>query len=437
MIALLPSLAGFGFADDWPQWLGPRRDSHWRETGILESFPQNGLKVRWRAPIDPGYSGPAVANGRVYVLDRQLAPGASNPGDPFKRGSIPGTERVLCLDEASGKILWTHQYDCAYTVSYAKGPRTTAAVVEGRVYTLGAEGHLHGLDAVNGKVLWRRDFNREFGAKTPTWGFAAHPLVDGNKVITLVGGAGSAVVAFDTQSGQELWRALDTKEIGYCPPVIHEAGGVRQLIVWHIDSVNGLNPETGEVYWTVPWTVRGGGAIAMPRRADDLLFLSTFFNGSLMLRLNRERPTAEILWQSPKITIRDTVHLHALNGTPWIEDGYIYGVCNYGQFRCLRAKDGERQWESLLPLALDQPRRNATGFIVKHADRYFLCTDGGDLVIADLSPRGYRELDRTKLIEPTDRDANRPIVWSHPAFANRSVYARNDKEIVCVSLAVD
>src|ERR1044071_9139355 len=97
-------------ADDWPQWLGPRRDAVWRETGIVEKLPGDGLKVRWRTPIGAGYSGPAVAGGRVYVLDRQLASGASNPKDPFAKGTIPGTERVLCLDEKDGRILWKHEY---------------------------------------------------------------------------------------------------------------------------------------------------------------------------------------------------------------------------------------------------------------------------------------------------------------------------------------
>src|SRR5204862_4047098 len=94
------------FADDWPQWLGPNRDSVWRESGIVEKFPANGPPVLWRADIGGGYAGPAVASGRVYVTDRQLAQGASNPADPFARGVIRGTERALCLNEADGKLIW-------------------------------------------------------------------------------------------------------------------------------------------------------------------------------------------------------------------------------------------------------------------------------------------------------------------------------------------
>src|SRR5438309_732681 len=104
-------LPGRSRADDWPQWLGPQRDGVWRETGLVDQFPAGGPPVRWRTPIAAGYAGPAVAGGRVYVLDRALAQGARNPDNPFQRGSIPGTERVLCLNEANGQPLWQHRYD--------------------------------------------------------------------------------------------------------------------------------------------------------------------------------------------------------------------------------------------------------------------------------------------------------------------------------------
>ena len=151
--ALAFSFALIARADDWPQWLGPQRDGVWREGGIVEKFPTNGLKFRWRVPIGGGYTGPAVANGRVYVMDRQLAKGASNPANAFDRSAIPGSERVLCLNEVDGKILWQHEYDCAYTVSYSSGPRVTPAVTDGKVYSLGAEGNLFCLDAAKGTAM--------------------------------------------------------------------------------------------------------------------------------------------------------------------------------------------------------------------------------------------------------------------------------------------
>src|SRR2546423_1179484 len=114
-----------------PQWLGPKRDSVWRETGILEKFPTNGPPVVWRASLGGGYAGPAVAKGRVYVADRQLATNATNPSDPFQRGLVQGTERVLCLKESDGKPLWKYEYDCAYSISYPAGPRVTPLISGG------------------------------------------------------------------------------------------------------------------------------------------------------------------------------------------------------------------------------------------------------------------------------------------------------------------
>ena len=129
-------------ADDWPQWLGPQRDGIWRESGIIETFPTEGPKVLWRVKVGGGYTGPAVANGKVYLMDRQVAEKSSVPGNAFARGIIPGIERVLCLDAKSGAFVWEHRYDCTYTMSYSTGPRCTPVVSGGKVWTLGAEGNL-------------------------------------------------------------------------------------------------------------------------------------------------------------------------------------------------------------------------------------------------------------------------------------------------------
>jgi len=420
-------------ADDWPQWLGPQRDGVWRETGLIEKFPAGGPKVRWRTPIGGGYAGPAVVKGRVYVADRQLASGASNPSDPFARGEIPGTERLLCLNEADGNLLWKHEYNCAYTVSYPAGPRVTPLVHDGKVYVLGAEGHLLCLDSEKGKVIWSRELTKDYNTKTPLWGFAAHPLIDGNKLICVVGGEGSVAVAFDKDTGKELWRALSAKEPGYCPPMIYEFAGKRQLIIWHPEAVNALDPETGKVYWSHAVEAKSGLSVPTPRKDGDRLFITSFYNGSLMLKVDSAQPS--VVWRSKKVSEKDTDGLHSIMPTPFIADGHIYGVCSYGQFRCLKADTGDRLWETFEPTG-GKEARWANAFIVKNGSRYFLFSEKGDLIIARLTPEKYEEIGRAHLLEPTNTAAGRDVVWSHPAFANRSVYARNDKEIVCVSLAV-
>jgi outer membrane protein assembly factor BamB len=423
-------------ADDWPQWLGPKRDAVWREDGILENFPLGGPPIKWRVSIGSGYSGPAVAGGRVYLMDRELVKNGSRPNDPFSRGSVPGNERILCLDEATGATVWKHEYDCPYSMSYGAGPRTTPLVSAGKVYTLGAEGNLLCLDAKGGSLVWARDFKKDFDAKTPLWGFSAAPLLDDNKLICLVGGQGSVVVAFNKDTGAEIWRALSSKEPGYSPPTLIQAAGKKQLIIWHPESVNSLDPETGAAYWTQPFPSQSGLSIATPRQMGDLLFVTTFYNGSLMLRLDQTKPGATVLWRSKKASEKDTDALHSIIPTPFLEDGYIYGVCSYGQLRCLKADTGERLWETLKATTPDgKETRWANAFLIKQDHRFFLSNEKGDLIIANLTPQGYQEIGRAHLLDPTNHDPGREVVWSHPAFADHCVFARNDKEIICADLA--
>jgi outer membrane protein assembly factor BamB len=439
-------LAARGRADDWPQWLGPSRDGVWRETGLLEKFPANGPKVRWRTPIGMGYAGPAVANGRVYVTDRVLPQGVQNPASGFTNQTVDGQERVRCLDESTGKVLWTHSYDCTYrSLGYPSGPRTTPSVADGKVYTLGTMGDLHCLDADSGKVIWSKNFVQDYHGKLGTWGCASHPLVDGAKLICLVGGPDSVVVAFHKDTGKELWRALKAIQPGYAPPMIYEVGGQRQLILWDPESVNSLDPETGKVYWSVPFRIKAPPCmtISTPRVVGNHLFVTSFYDGSLMLKLNADKPGAEILWKAKGRSEEadDTQALQSIISTPVLTEGHVYGVCSYGELRCLDAETGKRLWMTRQATTKDgKPMRWANAFLVPQGDRYFLFNELGDLIIARLTPQGYEEISRAHILEPTNGMAPPPgrrVVWSHPAFANKSVYARNDKEIVCVSVAAE
>jgi outer membrane protein assembly factor BamB len=151
-----------------------------------------------------------------------------------------------------------------------------------------------------------------------------------------------------------------------------------------------------------------------------------------MLKITAEGPIE--IWASKKVSEKDTDGLHSVMATPLLENGYIYSPCSYGQFRCLKEETGERLWETFAPTAGKSERWGNT-FIVKHDARAFLFSEKGDLIIAKLSPEKYEEISRAHLLDPINRDPGRPVVWSHPAFANKSVFARNDQEIVSASLA--
>jgi outer membrane protein assembly factor BamB len=423
-------------AEDWPQWMGPKRDSVWRETGIIEKFPEKGPIVLWRIKIAGGYAGPAVAEGRVYVTDYATDVDTRQVSSPMERPEIQGEERVLCRDAKSGREIWAHTYPCKYSISYPAGPRCTPTVHQGKVYTLGSEGNLYCFDAAKGTVLWSKDFKADFGAKTPVWGFCGHPLVDGQKLICLVGGKEGVVYAFDKDSGKELWHALEADNPGYSPPTLIEAGGAKQLLIWHSQSLNSLNPETGESYWSVPLVPAFGMSIIAPRQLGDMLFAGGIGGVSVLLKLASDKPAVTELWRGSMKTGASPV-----NATPFLENGFMYAVDQPGALMGVRLDTGERVWETFKPVSDDPETRrvnSGTAFLVKNGDRFFLFSETGHLIIARLSPAGYDEISRTKLLEPTatafkDRD----VVWSHPAFAYKCVFARNDKELVCASLAAE
>ena len=419
-------VANSAAADDWPQWGGPRRDLVWRETGIVESLPAvdsaTGMLPRvWTAKIGSGYAGPAVADGQVFVTDRI---------------ADENLERVLCFDAATGEEIWKHPYEARYTISYPLGPRATPTVDGDRVYTLGAMGHLFCFDAASGDVIWQKYLPTDFGTDVPVWGMAGAPLVDGDQLIVLAGGKPNAlVVSVDKRTGEERWRALEGKEPGYCAPVILEIGGKRQLIIWYPAAVVGLDPAGGDVLWEQPFAVQAGMTIPTPRTIGDRLFVTGFYCGPLMIDLGPNGNAPDVLWRTkPGNNERENDSLHAVMCTPIVTEKYVYGVGSYGDFRCLDADTGKIVWETRKPTGNG---RWWNAFLVPHGDRVVICNEQGEIIFAKLSPAGYEELNRAKLIEPTQPIQRRMTVWSHPAFAMRSVFARNDGELIRVNLAAE
>ncbi len=429
-ILVLFSLCGFFKslpAEDWPQWMGPARDNVWREAGVMTSLPKEGLKVLWRAKVQGGYAGPAVANGRVFVTD--YISEANIKVDNFARKEFTGMERVLCLDEKTGKEIWHHEYPVKYTISYPAGPRVTPTVEADRVYTLGAEGHLFCFHVATGKIIWERVLPRDYQAKTALWGYASHPLIDGDKLIVIAGGKGSHAVALNKYTGAEIWRSLTAPEQGYCPPVIIEAAGKRQLILMRPDALSSVEPETGKEYWSVPYTADNGSIIMTPVRSGEYIFVGGFNNRNLLVKLANDRPGAEIEWRDQK-----GYGMSPVNVQPFVEGDIVYGFDASGELMAVKLPSGERLWQTSAPIG---PRKEGSGtaFMVKHNDRFWMFNERGEVLISRLSPQGYEELGRTKVIEATNNAFGRKVVWCPPAFANQHMYVRNDEECICVDLS--
>lgn len=422
-------------ADDWPQWMGPQRDGIYRETGIVARIPEEGLPVRWRQPVRYGYAGPAVAEGRVYLFDYDIKSGKVE-NLPSRRDELSGDERLTCFNATSGKLLWRKASPRRYKVSYGGGPRCTPTVDGDLVYTLGAEGDLECRQVGNGELVWAKNFKAAYGVETPVWGHSAHPLVVGDLLCCVAGGYGSVAVAYDKLTGEERWRALSANEPGYCPPTLIKHAGIDQLLIWHPESINSLNPQTGEVYWSLELRPSYGMSVMAPQKRGNLLFASAIGSVSALMKLDDQKPAAEFVWRDigPKSSV------YCANSTPHMEEGVLYGVdCEKSTLVAVDLENGKRLWQTLDPtLGPEGSRRDrhGTAFLIKHepTGNYFLFSETGHLILAHLTPDGYQELGRTKILEPTSSTFGRPVVWSYPAFANRSVYARNDEELVCIGL---
>jgi len=442
ILSVIVSVAA-GKADDWPQWLGKDRDGEWKETGILDKFPDGGPKVVWRAKTGQGYGGPAVADGKVFFGDRILT-NKDGQQDASIRSGTQGVERMICLDQKTGTLLWKHENLIEYKISYGAGPRCTPTVDGDRVYLLGAMGDLNCFNVADGKVLWSKNFLKDYEAKLNIWGFAAHPLVDGDKLICLVGGSGERlVVAFDKKTGKELWTSQSLMaDAGYSAPVIYDYDGRRTLVIWHSRAAVGLDPESGKRFWAYPWQIKFALTAPMPIKVGaDRLFLTAFYDGPAMLKIGAESTPTEV-WKPVTKGERpnQSVGLQSIMPTPYLKDDHIYGVCSYGELRCISANTGERVWETrkaTVGTKTDEGKETRWGnaFLTPNGDRTFLFNERGELIIAKLTPKGYEEIDRAKIVEPTNKMAGRPTVWCHPAYAGKCLFVKNDEEMVCVSLA--
>ena len=425
------AFGGNGFGQDWPQWNGPNRDGVLPNAKGFKPIPSDGLKLLWKQPVGMGYAGPVAAQGVVLVSDYEKKDGeiTNNPG---VRDRLTGKERVVCFDAADGSERWVHAIDRPYALSYPGGPRATPVIADGHVYSLGAEGDLHCLELVTGKVVWHRQMADEYKTKSPIWGHAAVPLIIGNKLICLAGGDNHLVVALDRKTGKEIWGALSGDDIGYCPPALVEHNGVKQLLIWDPENVSSLNPDDGKLYWQQPVKPDYGMSVAPPILQKDLLFVSGE-GVSTMFRLGASPDKVQVLWRgSPKTSL-------GLSNTAAVFDGgYLYGAdYQSGALVCADAATGKRMWQTAMPtLGLDRPRGGSNGaaYLIKADGFYYILSETGDVISAVLSPKGYQETGRFHAIDPTNASSGRDILWSFPAIANGTFLVRNDKEVMCFAL---
>jgi outer membrane protein assembly factor BamB len=350
-------------------------------------------------------------------------------------------ESIRCFDVASGDPLWQVEYEAVYTITYTAGPRASVTVDGGRAFALGSMGHLHCVNVEDGTVIWKRDLDSDYRIsetkRLPIWGIACSPIIYGDNVILQIAGSeGACVVALQKATGKEVWRSLEDRG-QYSSPVLVKQNGNDVLVCWTGDAVAGLNPASGEVYWRFPFPPTNMPiGVATPVIHEDDIFVTSFYDGSLMLRMDQSAMTVKKVWSARGPNERKTEALHSIISTPiWIGD-HIYGVDSYGELRCIQASDGKRVWENQ-----DAVKRNRWGTIhfVSADPNVWMFNEQGEMIVGRLDPDGMEEISRVKIIEPTRPQLpNRSggVCWAHPAFANRCVFVRNDQEIVCIDLSI-
>ena len=389
-------------AEDWPQWRGVRGDGSWNAPALPMKWPEGGPPVVWESPIGAGYSGIAVVGQNVYTMDR--------PKEPADH------ERVVCLDLTTGKQRWQHVYPAAYgKLDYGKGPRTTPTVHAGRVYSIGAVGHVTCLDANDGRLIWKKDLVGDFKTNLATWGFSGSVVIHGDLAIVHAGAPGACYIAFDKATGDERWRG-GADPLGYGTPVLVKRNDHTQLIGWTPENIVSLDADTGRENWRHPYKVTYGVSIATPIVRDDIVLVCGYWEGSKAIKLGARPADSQLLWEENK-------WLRGLMSQPLYRDGHVYLLDKQHGLVCFKLQTGEMVWTDKNQLTPRDRNPQANLVWLGDTDRVIALNASGELILARLSPTGYEEHSRAKIIGET---------WAHPAFAASFALARDDNRIVCV-----
>jgi outer membrane protein assembly factor BamB len=399
VLALAASAVPLG-AIDWPQFLGPERNGVYRGPAIADTWPAGGPKLLWRKQVGAGFAGPVVAAGRLILFHRQ-----------------GNQEIVESLDALTGAPGWRFAYPTAYRDDFGfdEGPRAAPVVSGGIVYTFGAEGQLHALDAAKGTRLWSEDTMKRFSVPKGFFGASGSPLVEGGRVIANVGGAKAGVVAFDSRTGNVAWTATED-DASYSSGVAATIAGRRSAVFLTRDSLLGLDPATGAVQFQRPWRARAAASVnaATPLVIGDLIFVSAEYGpGAGVLRVSGSTLTP--LWASDEA-------LSNHYATSVHHDGYLYGFHGRQEFgpslRAVELKTGAVKWSQ------DQFR---AGSILLVNDRLLVLRESGELVIAPATPQGFKPTGRAPVLQGS-------VARPYPALTDGILYARNENTLVAVDL---
>ena len=437
------ALAAVAAADDWPQFLGPRRNGTSGESGLLDRWPTNGVTVVWQKRIGAGYSAPSVRGDRLVLHHR-----------------VGDEEIVECFQAATGSPLWRHGYPSQFVdpYGYNNGPRATPLLTADCCYTFGAEGELVCLDLQTGKRVWQRDTAREWDVPPAFFGVGSSPIVEGELLIVLVGGQPNAgVVAFDARTGKTAWESVGEKnwqglpmtgwpgepkvqwkrwdkQASYSTPVAATVKGQRQVFCLMRQGLVSLDPANGNVnssFWFRSRVEESVNAMD-PVVVDDTVFISGAYYkiGSVLLRLKPDQGSLEEVWRSA------VLELHW--NTPVYHDGYLYAFSGRNEpdarFRCVELKTGrlmwdrDESWPAHAGHAMPQPNVYGRGSAIMADGKLIVLGEGGLLGLFGVNPHRPEEISRWQV-----PSLHFPC-WAAPVLSRKKLYLRSEDRLVCLNM---
>jgi len=384
--AAFACVAGLLSADDWPHWRGPDGNGISKETGWSTAWPADGPKVLWKASVGIGFSSFSVAGGKAYTM-----------------GNRDNTDTVYCFDAETGREIWKHSYRCPLGAKYYEGGTHFTPTVDGeRVYTLSKFGHAFCLNAADGKVVW----SREFAPKPPTWGFAGSPLILDETVIFNVGERG---VALNKADGSEVWQT-GKGPAGYSTPVPFQAGDKQALALFAEKSLVSVDPADGRELWRFPWQTTYEVNAADPIVSGDRMFISSGYNrGCALVKFTAS--SAEKVWENR------AMRNHFNSCVLW--EGFLYGF-DETTLKCIDFATGAEKWS-----------QNGLGkaSLMLADGKLIILAERGRLVIAPVSPEGFKELASAQIFQ------GKVKCWTTPVLANGRIYTRTAAgDVACLDV---
>lgn len=448
---------------DWPYFLGPEQTGISAETGLIDSFPQSGPPLLWEKSIGTGYSAPSVLGNRLVIHHRP------------EKGDDEGKEVIQCLAADTGKELWKYAYDSDFRdpYGYNNGPRCSPLLTEQYCYTFGAQGKLYCLNIKDGTLVWHRDCLQEFDVPPGFFGVGATPILEGSKLIVMVGGKpDSGMVAFDAKTGKTLWHNVgkdvwngtstgwermpvykwrgNEKISSYSSPLAVTIHGKRHLLCLMRQGLVSLNPEDGSLnfkYWFRSM-INDSVNAARPVVIDDKIFLSAAYQvGSALLQVEPNGNSYKELWRNPTNMMTHwstTIH----------HDGYLYGFSGRHErgatMRCVRLSDGKVMWETDGAAAvIDKIQRNTLtgqflwidsgktapwplygrGSAILADNKFIVLGEKGTLAIVKVDPKEFHEVCRTSFPQI------KYPAWAAPVLAHKKLYLRSESHLICLDFA--